>query len=141
MRDLIGSTWQPLGHSAIPIRAMLTNRSLWAICLMYSLLNYGWFFNISYLPGYLKDRFVLADDDLVGAIYTGAPLWIGAIGCLAGGFIVNALAHWLGDRRRARQVLGCGAMLLCAGAGGVSIRPKACTSSACSSRWRRCASI
>ena len=40
---------------------------LWAICLMYSLINYGWFFNISYLPGYLKDRFTLSDGDLLGA--------------------------------------------------------------------------
>ena len=114
-RELIGSTWQPHSHS----RGSLSARcSPIAACgrsaLMYSLLNYGWFFNISYLPGYLKDRFALADEDLLGAVYTGAPLWVGAIGCVAGGFIVNALAHRLGDRRRARQVVGCGAMLVCA---------------------------
>ncbi|HEX4146774.1 MAG TPA: MFS transporter [Pirellulales bacterium] len=115
-RELIGATSQPRSHGAIPVRAMLTNRSLWALCLMYSLINYGWFFNISYLPGYLKDRFALTDGDLLGAIYTGAPLWIGAIGCLAGGFIVNGLAQRLADRRLARQVVGCGAMVVCAGA-------------------------
>jgi MFS transporter, ACS family, glucarate transporter len=115
-RDLIGSSWQPDSHSAIPVRAMLTSRSLWAICLMYSLINYGWFFNISYLPGYLKDRFEFSDGDLLGAIYKGAPLWFGAFGCVAGGFVVNGLAHRLGDRRLARQVVGCGAMLVCASA-------------------------
>jgi ACS family glucarate transporter-like MFS transporter len=113
-RALIGSTWQPHSHSRIPLRAMLTNRSLWALCLMYSLINYGWFFNVSYLPGYLKDRFDLPDGDLVGAIYKGAPLWFGAVGCVAGGIIVNTLSRRLGDRRRARQVVGFGAMLTCA---------------------------
>lgn len=115
-RDLIGSSWTPKSRSPIPIRAMLTNRTLWAICLMYSLINYGWFFNISYLPGYLQDRFLVPENDLVGAIYKGAPLWFGATGCIAGGFIVNLLARRLGDRRLARQVLGCSAMLVCAAA-------------------------
>lgn len=113
-RELIGSTWSAQNHARVPIGAMLRSPSLWAICLLYSLVNYGWFFNISYRAGYLKDRFQLADGDLVGAVYTGAPLWVGAIGCLAGGVIVNGLARWLGDRRRARQVLGVSAMLICA---------------------------
>ncbi len=111
---LIGSTWRPHNHDGLPVRAMLTNRSLWAICLMYSLITYGWFFNISYLPGYLKDRFDVADGNLLGAVYTGAPLWIGAFGCVMGGVLVNALTLWLGDRRRARQVIGCTTMLICA---------------------------
>ena len=115
--ELIGSTWMPQNHSSVPIRAMLKSRSLWAICLMYSLLNYGWFFNISYLPGYLKERFHLSDGDLVGAVYTGSPLWVGAVGCVAGGMIVNRLTRALGDRRRARQVVGSGATLVCAVAG------------------------
>ena len=115
-RDLIGSTWQPHGHAGIPPRAMLTSRSLWALCAMYSLINYGWSFNITYLPGYLKERFALQDQDILGAVYKGAPLWVGAIGCLAGGFIVNFLTRQLGDRRRARQILGVIAMLLCASA-------------------------
>lgn len=113
-RSLISSTWEPHGHAGIPVRAMLTNRSLWALCAMYSLINYGWFFNISYLPGYLTERFALADQDLVGALYKGAPLWVGALGCILGGVLVDFLTKRLGDRRRARQVLGCGAMLLCA---------------------------
>ncbi len=112
-RELVGSTWQPHRRTPLPVRAMLTNRSLWALCAMYSLINYGWFFNVSYLPGYLKDRFQLPDGDIIGAVYAGAPLWIGAIGCVAGGAIVSRLARSLGDRRRARQILGCSAMLVC----------------------------
>ena len=38
-RNLIGSTWTPHGHSRVPIAATLKSPSLWAICLMYSLLN------------------------------------------------------------------------------------------------------
>ena len=113
-RELIGSTWQPHSHSHVPVRAMLRNRSLWALCIMYSLVNYGWFFNVSYLPSYLKDRFRLPEGDLQGAIYAGAPLWIGAIGCVAGGIVINRLTDLLGDRRRARQIIGFSAMLSCA---------------------------
>ena len=115
-RDLIGSTWTPHSHGKIPVGAMLRSRSLWALCILYSLVNYGWYFNITYFPSYLKNRFQLAEGDLQGAIYAGAPLWTGAIGCVCGGIIINFLARRLGDRRRARQVVGFTAMLVCAGA-------------------------
>ncbi|WP_397571735.1 MFS transporter [Schlesneria sp. T3-172] len=113
-RELIGSTWTPHSHSNIPVKAMLKNRSLWALCLMYSLINYGWFFNVSYFPSYLKDRFQLSEGDLLGAVYAGAPLWVGAIGCISGGIIISFIAERIGDRRRARQIVGCTAMLVCA---------------------------
>lgn len=115
-RELIGSTWTPHSHANIPVRAMLTSRSLWALCIMYSLVNYGWFFNITYLPSYLKNRFQLTEGDLLGAVYAGAPLWIGAIGCVSGGIIISFLTRQIGDRRRARQIVGCAAMAVCAAA-------------------------
>lgn len=101
-------------HGGVPWAAMLRSRSLWAICSMYFLITYVWIFNITYLPSYLKDRFAVGDGELLGAIYKGAPLWLGAAGCLAGGFLVTALAKRLGDRRRARCALGVTAMLMCA---------------------------
>lgn len=106
-RNLIGSEWTSSeSHANVPWRALLTNRSLWALCLMYFLINYAWAFNMTYLPAYIEERFAMSAADKFGAIYKGAPLWIGAAGCFLGGVCVNGLARLLGDRRRARRVLG-----------------------------------
>lgn len=102
-------------HSrAVPWLKLLTNPSLIALCLMYFLINYGWFFNITYLPTYLQDRFSLKPNDLVGAIYTGAPLWVGAIGCISGGYAAGFLSDRLGSRTAGRRALGVLGMLGCA---------------------------
>ena len=73
---------------------------------MYFFINYAWAFNMTYLPTYIEERFSMSAGDKFGALYKGAPLWIGAAGCFLGGFCVNGLARLLGDRRRARRVLG-----------------------------------
>lgn len=101
------------GH-AVPWRALATDRSLIALCLMYSLINYGWGFNITYLAGYLEERYAVPDNDLWGAIYKGAPLWVGAVGCLTGGIVVTAVSRRLGDRRLGRRVVCMAALLMCA---------------------------
>jgi MFS family permease len=101
---------RPAPHAAIPWKALATNRTLWALCIMYLSVNYAWAFNLSYLPTYIEERFGIGADDRIGAIYKGAPLWVGAAGCLLGGPAVNGLARLLGDRRRARQVLGVSAL-------------------------------
>lgn len=101
---------RPSHHSGVPWKALATNRTLWALCVMYLLVNYAWAFNLSYLPTYVEQRFGIGADDRIGAIYKGAPLWVGAIGCLLGGPAVNGLARLLGDRRRARRALGVSAL-------------------------------
>jgi len=102
--------------SAEPIdwRRLLTHPGLWALCVMYSLVNYGWAFNITYLPSYLELRFSVPQNDLLGAVYKGAPLWVGAVGCLLGGPAVNALTQRFGDRQKGRRVLGMLALSGCA---------------------------
>jgi hypothetical protein len=81
---------------------------------MYFCMAYGWYFNITYLPSYLKDRFQLDSHSLRGAIYQGGPLWIGAFSCLAGGFLVDSLIRRTGDRKRTRRLVGATAETLCA---------------------------
>ncbi len=92
------------GH-AVPWRARFaTNPSLIALCLMYSLINYGWGFNITYLAGYLQERYAVPDNDLWGAIYKGAPLWVGAVGCSDRG--TSSSARSRGARRPAARSAG-----------------------------------
>lgn len=115
-RDLIGvRSHASESHGGIPWRHLARNRSLVALCLMYALVTFVWIFNITYLPAYLQERFSVEKGDVLGAIYAGAPLWVGAIGCMVGGTLVTRLAHRVGERRRARQVLGIAAMAACTG--------------------------
>lgn len=114
--NFIGHAEDSGSHShAMPWMALFTNRSVMALCLMYSLVNYGWIFNLTYLVGYLKERFAVADNDITGAILKGSPLWVGALGCVVGALLVNLVAKSVGDRRRGRQIVGFFAMLMCAG--------------------------
>lgn len=101
-------------HEAVPWRWLLTNRNLLVLCLAYTFVNYGWGFNITYLPAYLAQRFAGQATPLQMAIYAGAPLWVGAIGCLAGGYFVSWIDRFLGDRRRSRKWACFTAMLGCA---------------------------
>jgi MFS transporter, ACS family, glucarate transporter len=101
-------------HTGIPWRSFLRSGNLWLLCLMYFCMAYGWYFNITYLPSYLKDRFQLDPRSLVGAIYQGGPLWIGAFSCLAGGILVDWLIRRTGDRKRTRRIVGATAETLCA---------------------------
>jgi len=105
---------QSHSHDNVPWKWLLTNRELILLCLAYSLLNYGWAFNITYLPAYLQQRFSGAASPAIIAIYAGAPLWIGALGCLSGGYCVSWMDRWLKNRRLSRKLLGMTAMLGCA---------------------------
>lgn len=115
-RRLIGRRGEATDRAEpIPWGAMFRSRSLWSLCLMYSLVTYGWIFDISYFPAYFDRRFEVPETAIWGAVYKGAPLWVGAIGCVLGGYAVGAAQRLTGDRISARRLIGTAAMLLCAG--------------------------
>jgi MFS family permease len=101
-------------HAGLPVRSFVGSTNLWLICLMYFCMTYGWYFHVTYLPSYLQDRFELDPRSMVGALYKGAPLWIGAFSCLAGGMLVDWLIRRTGNRQRARRLLGMTAEGTCA---------------------------
>jgi len=43
------------------------------------------------LPSFLEQQYHVSPTSLVGAIYKGGPLWMGVIGCLAGGLITDTV--------------------------------------------------
>jgi MFS transporter, ACS family, glucarate transporter len=97
------------GHAGVPWRRMLTSPNLWALCLMYFCASYGWYFNITYLPNFLETQFQVSRLSLVGAIYKGGPLWVGAMACLAGGFLTDLFIRRTGNRKWGRRLFGvCG---------------------------------
>lgn len=101
-----GRPHTPESSHAVPWRDLLTSANMWAICLMYFGTSFGWYFNITYLPTYLEQRYGVLPTSTLGALYKGGPLWIGAIGCLLGGFLGDRLAQLWSNRRRARVLIG-----------------------------------
>jgi ACS family glucarate transporter-like MFS transporter len=98
----------------LPIGRLLRSANLWLICIMYFCMVYGWFFHMTYLPAYLEQRFQVDPSSILGAVYKGAPLWLGAFSCLFGGIVVDRLIGVLGSRQRARRTVAIAAQLLCA---------------------------
>jgi MFS transporter, ACS family, glucarate transporter len=103
-----------VSHGIPPMARMLGSANLWLLCIMYFCMVYGWYFHVTYLPAYLQDRFDVDPQSLVGALYKGAPLWIGAFSSLAGGILVDWLIRRIGNRKRARRLMGMTAEGLCA---------------------------
>lgn len=100
-------------HSGVPWRAMLTNRSFLALCLMYAAQGYGWWFNITYLPQFLEHHYGMPNSSLLGALYKGGPLWMGAIGSLLGGLITDRVVRRTGNLRLGRRCCGFAGHAIC----------------------------
>jgi MFS family permease len=94
------------GHTGVPWRKLLTNRSLWSICLMYWCINYSWYFSMNYLPKYLEEQHSVQKDSRLGAIYKGGPLLLGMVGCFAGGILTDRFIRRTGNKRWGRRVFG-----------------------------------
>lgn len=110
----VGRETREASHASLPIRSFALSGNLWLLCIMYACMAYGWYFNITYLPSYLRERFNTDPQSLVGAIYQGGPLWFGAFSALVGGIVVDRLIRRTGDRRWSRRMMGVTAELLCA---------------------------
>ena len=93
-------------HAGVPWRKILLSRNLWIVCLMYTCHNFSWVFYLTYLPNFLKNHYGANSGDVLGAIYKGGPLWMGAVGCVVGGFLTDWLIRRTGNRRWGRRVFG-----------------------------------
>lgn len=106
------------GHSNVPWGRIVVNRNLILLCIMYACAAYAWYFNIQYLPQYLETQHGVARTSVIGSLYKGGPLLLGAAGCLIGGYVTDGLLNKTGNRRLARllpAILGhtlCGCCFL-----------------------------
>ena len=103
------------GHARVPWLKLAKSGNLWALCIMYFCQAYGWYFYITYLPRFLEEQYGVARTSLLGAVYKGGPLWMGAIGCLVGGFVTDRLVRKIGRRlgRKSIGVFGHAACIVC----------------------------
>lgn len=111
----------------IPWAALFRARAVWLLWIQYICLNYGWFFYVTWLPTYLRERVgveiranpltawletalsgVASADTaqkLVLAALAGIPLLLGGFGCIACGLLTPRLIRWLRGTARARRTL------------------------------------
>lgn len=93
-------------HTGVPWGRLLTSGNLWALCLMYFCGSFGWYFNITYLPSFLEEQYGVAKTDVLGSIYKGGPLLLGAMTCLLGGWLSDRFIRRTGNRRWGRRLFG-----------------------------------
>ncbi len=117
------------GPVCIPWGRFLRSRNLWAICLMYVVTNFCWYFLMYNLPAAMKTEFASWNTTPGGkillALLTGSPLLIGMVGCLLGGILSDRYIRRTGDRKWGRRLFGMigygGAGLCYFAAAGVKI--------------------
>jgi MFS family permease len=117
-RDLIkAGLTSEAGHHGIPWKAILTSTNLWFLCLMYFCSSYGWYFNITWLPGYLAEQYGLTGEGpniLTFSFLAGAPLLFGATACLGGGLLTDWMVRRTGNLKWGRRLFGILGHGLCA---------------------------
>ena len=101
------------GHGDVPWGRMLGSRQLWMLCWQFFALNYGWYFNVTWLPTYLREARHLAIAST--ALLSMLPLFMGGLGNPVSVFLTARLTRKLNDVGRARRMV---ARLGFVGAGG-----------------------
>ncbi len=106
------------GPVRVPWGKLVRSRNLWAICFMYVVTNFCWYFLMYNLPGTMKREFSDWDNSPSGkmmlALLAGSPLLVGMFGCLLGGILSDRYIARTGDRKWGRRLFG---MIGYAGAG------------------------
>jgi MFS transporter, ACS family, glucarate transporter len=92
----------------VPWKRLLLSGNLWLLCITYFCSAYGWYFNITYLPGYLTEVYGLnrQENPFWAGLLTGAPLLCGAVACLLGGLLTDAFIRYTGNRKWGRRLFG-----------------------------------
>jgi MFS transporter, ACS family, glucarate transporter len=103
-----------------PWRKIVLSRNVWALCAMYMVTNYNWYFLMYYLPGTLKEQFpdwgVTDAGKIQLALLGGAPLLVGMLGCYLGGVASDRIIRRtgrLGWGRRIVPMIGYGLAGVC----------------------------
>jgi sugar phosphate permease len=98
------------GPVQVPWGKLIRSRNMWAICGMYVVTNYCWYFLMYFLPRTLQTEYKDWNNTTGGAcllaLLAGCPLLIGMFGCLAGGILSDRYIRRTGDRKWGRRLFG-----------------------------------
>ena len=109
----IGDHSHATGSHTVPWGKLVGSRTVWLLWAQYFCMSYAWYFYITWMPTYLKEKF--ADlTDMNRALLACVPLAFGGLGSIFAGLISAPLERRLGGTARTRRMLGC-AGLACAG--------------------------
>jgi MFS transporter, ACS family, glucarate transporter len=94
------SPGQPHRLDVAALRAVLTDRNLLALCVMYFTQAYGFYFNITWLPTYLaRDRGLTVERlGVMAGVLAGLPLILSAVADVTGGLTTDRLTRAYGLR-------------------------------------------
>lgn len=97
----------------VPWGKLLASANLWVLCLMYFFASYGWYLNITYFPGYLKNELGIERGDVrwtsqfwIAGLMAGLPLLVGSVSCLIGGVLTDRFIRTTGNRKWGRRLFG-----------------------------------
>ena len=104
----------------VPWGKLLTSVNLWLLCIMYFCGAFGWYLNITYLPGYLKEMGIDRGNERwtaqfwIAGLMAGLPLLVGSLSCLIGGYLTDVFIRQTGNRKWGRRLFGVVGHGLCA---------------------------
>lgn len=97
----------------VPWGKLLKSKNLWLLCAMYACCSYGWFMNVTYFPGYLKEQLGIEPGKVKwtmqfwrAGLMAGLPLLVGSVSCLIGGLMTDAYIRRTGNRKWGRRLFG-----------------------------------
>jgi hypothetical protein len=89
---------------------------------MYFCASYGWYINITYFAGYLKDPLGIergpekwTTQFWIAGLMAGLPLLVGSVSCLIGGVSTDLFIRRTGNRKWGRRLFGVVGHGMCAG--------------------------
>jgi MFS transporter, ACS family, glucarate transporter len=102
--------YESKGPVQVPWGKLIRSRNMWAICCMYVVTNYCWYFLMYFLPRTMQTEFeswnATTGGKLLLAILAGSPLLIGMFGCLLGGILSDRYIRRTGDLKWGRRLFG-----------------------------------
>jgi MFS family permease len=104
IRDGLPAVEREKHHDGLPWKRVLTNPTMWALCVSGVFVNFAWYFYPTWQPRYFKDVFNLSMKD--SELLTGLPYICGAVGALCGGGISDWLIRRTGSKRWGRSLVG-----------------------------------
>lgn len=102
---LAGNERLAAGHGNVPWGRLLRSRTIWLLWAQYFLITYPWYFYITWLPTFLKERYpALNDSERANlAIF---PLFFGGIGSLICAWVTPRIMRATGSMRTTRRFMG-----------------------------------
>jgi MFS transporter, ACS family, glucarate transporter len=95
---------------SVPWGKILRSRNLWALCFMYVVTNFCWYYLMYNHPTAMRNAYPEWNSTPAGqiqlALLSGAPLLIGMLGCFLGGVLSDRYILKTGNQKWGRRIFG-----------------------------------